>query len=190
MADKNITYLDPNHIVIVGIDTAATTEDTLYDERIDLDVDINLVKNIMVYGVQQPVLVRAEDGDVIVVDGRQRVRAAREANKQFRAAGEVEVKVPVLSVRGDDRRVTGIMISANEQGARRRPSTPGCGSRKRTLRFTKRSSPGPSARPQVSRSHPWTARSRPQPWKRWSRRRSPRSLTPRSRRARGRPSRE
>lgn len=115
MADKNITYLDPNHIVIVGIDTEATTEDTLYDERIDLDVDTNLVKNIMVYGVQQPVLVREEDGDVIVVDGRQRVRAAREANKQFRAAGEVEVKVPVLSVRGDDRRVTGIMISANEQ---------------------------------------------------------------------------
>ena len=115
MAKKEITYCDPNHIIIVGIDTAAEEGDALYDERIDLDVDPNLVKNIMVYGVQQSVLVREDGGDLIVVDGRQRVRAARVANEQFRAAGEVEVKVPVVSVRGDDRRVTGIMISANEQ---------------------------------------------------------------------------
>lgn len=115
MTKKEVTYLNPNHIVIVGIDTAATEEDTLYDERIDLDVDENLVKNIMVFGVQQPVLVRQENGEVIVVDGRQRVRAARVANQRFTEAGEVQVKVPVIAVNGDDRRVTGIMISANEQ---------------------------------------------------------------------------
>lgn len=112
---KELKYLNPNHITIVGIDTEATDETTLYDERIDLDVDPNLVKNIIVYGVQQPVLVREESGEFIVVDGRQRVRAARAANKQLGSAGEVQVKVPVVSVNGDDKRVTGIMISSNEQ---------------------------------------------------------------------------
>lgn len=112
---KELKYLNPNHIVIVGIDTDATDADTLYDERIDMDIDENLVKNIIVYGVQQPILAREENGDYIVVDGRQRVRAAREANKQLSAAGEVQLKVPAVTVNGDDKRVTGIMISANEQ---------------------------------------------------------------------------
>jgi ParB family chromosome partitioning protein len=87
----------------------------LFDERIGLDLDDNFVKNIMVYGINTPVLCRDEAGRTVVVDGRQRVRAAREANHRFSAAGEIQLKVPVVFINGSDKRVQGIMISANEQ---------------------------------------------------------------------------
>jgi ParB family chromosome partitioning protein len=119
MSTKKVVYIDPANIHIVGLDdghddTGANT-DPLYDERVAIDLDENFVRNIMVYGINSPVLCRDEAGRTVVVDGRQRVRAAREANRRFNQAGEVQLKVPVIVVNGSDRRVQGIMISANEQ---------------------------------------------------------------------------
>ena len=68
----------------------------------------------MVYGIQLPVLIRQEAGKTYVVDGRQRVKSARVAVRRQEGAGEFATKVPCLEVNGDDGRVTGIMISANE----------------------------------------------------------------------------
>jgi len=113
MAQK-IEYVDPNSLVIIGLDTDDRHEHPLFDERVFLPVDQNLVKNIIVYGIQVPVLVRQEAGMTIVIDGRQRVRAARKAAGTADTAGEYGVKVPVLPKTVDDKRVQGIMISANE----------------------------------------------------------------------------
>jgi ParB family chromosome partitioning protein len=119
MSTKKVVYIDPANIHIVGLDDGhddtGANIDPLYDERIALDLDENFVRNIMVYGINSPVLCRDEAGRTVVVDGRQRVRAAREANRRFNQAGEVQLKVPVIIVNGSDRRVQGIMISANEQ---------------------------------------------------------------------------
>jgi len=111
---REIEYVDPNELIIIGLDTDDRQEHPLFDERVFLPVDENLVKNILVYGIQQPVLVRKEASKMYVVDGRQRTRAARKASGNASAAGEYGVKVPVRQVKADDHRVQGIMISTNE----------------------------------------------------------------------------
>lgn len=119
MSTKKVVYIEPTNLYIVGLDDesdeSSTITDPLFDERVGLELDENFVRNIMVYGINTPVLCRDEAGRTVVVDGRQRVRAARQANRRFKDAGEVQLKVPVIIINGSDRRVQGIMISANEQ---------------------------------------------------------------------------
>ena len=110
---REVKYLDPNSLVIVGLDIEEENS-PLNDERSGWDVDENMVRNIMVYGIQQPVIVRAESGKTYVVDGRQRVKAAREAARRQDEAGEHSTKVPCIEVKADDGRVSGIMVSTNE----------------------------------------------------------------------------
>lgn len=114
---KLLAYsVDPDDLVIVGGDTP-DKKSPLYDERVNLPVNESLVKNIMVYGVLEPVLVRknAHD-DFEVVDGRQRVRAAREANRRLREAGrDAEViRVPIIIKKAEGSQLAGMMVSANE----------------------------------------------------------------------------
>lgn len=111
---ETLEYYDPNVLVIIGLDTAHRENHPLFDERVFNPVDDALVKNIITYGITQPVNVRQEEGKLLVIDGRQRVRAAREAAKRLAGAGEHGIKVPVRITRGDDGRVMGIMVSNNE----------------------------------------------------------------------------
>lgn len=115
MGNKDIEYVKPDQLVIIGLDTDDGPTHPLYDERIYLPVDENLIRNISFYGIQQPVLVRREGETLYVVDGRQRTRAAREAANRQALAGEYQLLVPTREARGDDKRVMGIMISTNEQ---------------------------------------------------------------------------
>lgn len=110
---REVSYYDPDVLVVVGLDVDEEGS-PLNDERALLEVDEAMVRNIMVYGVQQPVLIRREAGKIYVVDGRQRVKAARAAASRQGDAGEFSTKVPCIEVRGDDSRVSGIMISTNE----------------------------------------------------------------------------
>lgn len=115
---EKIEFADPTGLTIVGLDTEDDETHELYDERINVAVDENLVKNIMVYGVLQPIIVREEAGKKMVVDGRQRVRAAREALRKQSDSGSVKVRVPYTThgTQGADAvRLTGVMVSANEQ---------------------------------------------------------------------------
>lgn len=86
----------------------------LYDPRIHLPIDEAMVKNIMVNGVIEPVIIAKEGLDVIVVDGRQRTKNAIEANKRLTAEGKESVKVTCIIRRGDDASLFGVLISANE----------------------------------------------------------------------------
>lgn len=115
---EKIHFEDPNKLVIVGLDTKADATHELYDERVETELSESLVKNIMVFGVLQPVIVREESGKKYVVDGRQRVRAAREAASRQSEAGQVKVRVPYTThgVQGADSvKLAGVMVSANEQ---------------------------------------------------------------------------
>jgi ParB family transcriptional regulator, chromosome partitioning protein len=112
---REIDYIDPNMLIIIGLDTEDGPEHPLYDERAFLEVDSHLVANILVYGILQTVRVRREGGRILVVDGRQRVKAARLAADRSSEAGEYAIRVPVWESEGDDKRIAGIMISSNEQ---------------------------------------------------------------------------
>ena len=72
----------------------------LYDSRVELPVSAALVQSIVKHGFRS--VVRAfKDGDkIVVIAGRQRVRAAIEANKLRIAAGMEPVKVEVKIDRG------------------------------------------------------------------------------------------
>jgi len=110
------TY-DPEKLVLV-----MDEKSPLYDERVHLPIDEDLVKNIMFapdgvpLGVIEAVTARrnTETGDLEIVNGRQRVKAAREANKRLRKAGFEPIKVSVLIQRGQDHRLVGMLISSNE----------------------------------------------------------------------------
>jgi ParB family chromosome partitioning protein len=111
----NAFAMNPYDLTIIGLDTEDGKEHALYDERIHLPVNEALSLNIEVHGVIEPVIVRKNADRVEVIDGRQRVRAAREANERLKKAGYEPVAVPVMLRRGEDSSMLSIMISANEQ---------------------------------------------------------------------------
>lgn len=113
----NAFSMQGSDLTIVGLDTEDGPEHPLWDERIELPLDEGLVRNIMVYGVLEWVLVRKNGPRVEVVDGRQRVRAAREATRRLVEEGKEPVLVPVKVRRDKDGASMGVMISANENRA-------------------------------------------------------------------------
>ena len=111
----NAFAMSPKDLIIAGIDADDPTEgQVLTDPRVHLPLDEGLVKNIMVYGVLEPVLVAKIGGIPFVVDGRQRVRCAREANKRLEREGKEHVRVPTMLKRGEEHLLYGVSISANE----------------------------------------------------------------------------
>lgn len=111
-------FFDPDDLVLVEDDT-----DPRYDPRVRLPVDEGLVANILYrgQGVLEPAIV-AKDGDqAVVLDGRQRVKAAREANRRLVEQGVDPLRVPCVLRRGDDSDMFAVMVSANEHRATESP---------------------------------------------------------------------
>jgi ParB family transcriptional regulator, chromosome partitioning protein len=87
----------------------------LYDERAAMPLSEHFVASIMEHGILEPVLIRKNGPLFEVLDGRQRVRGAVEANRRFSEAGSDKVVlVPVVSRRDDDVDAAKVMIAANE----------------------------------------------------------------------------
>lgn len=116
---ESLFRVDPDTLTIIGIDTDDGPEHQLWDERIKLDIDESMVLNIMELGVREPVVVVVQGkGDnklAAVVDGRQRVRHAREANKRLLKRGEPALQVPVIAEKGmSEKEQTLLSASLNE----------------------------------------------------------------------------
>lgn len=111
----DLLLFDPTELVIVK-----DKKHPLYDERIHLPLSEGLVRNIMLHGVLEPIIVRRngqkENGEAIVevVAGRQRVRAAIEANIRLEKEGGIPIFVPAVIRRGEDTSMLAVMISENE----------------------------------------------------------------------------
>lgn len=104
----------PEDVVIIGLDTDDGHEHGDYDSRIHLPLKEEMVLNIMALGVGQPISIKKRGDDPIVIDGRQRVRHAREANKRLRARGEPEILLDCKDHRGDDLQLELTSIGLNE----------------------------------------------------------------------------
>jgi ParB family chromosome partitioning protein len=109
----NAFSMSPDDIVIIGVDTDDTVSHPLWDARAFLPLDEAMVRNIMTYGVIEPITIMKDGERAVVVDGRRRVLHAREAKRRQEAAGEVTVLVPAMQKRGSDGRLFGIARSAN-----------------------------------------------------------------------------
>ena len=107
----NVLNFEPSALTII-----TDPAHPLYDERIHLPLDESMVLNIMALGVREPILVwkDPETGLVLVVDGRQRVRHAEEANRRLAARGEPLIFVPGVAQRGTMEHMGDLMISMNE----------------------------------------------------------------------------
>lgn len=90
-------------------------------------IDEELVLSIMAIGVKDAVHVQVEKTRLtdrgasgehtkryLVVDGRRRVFNAQEANRRLRKANEPEVTVPVFVEKGDEDKLSEIMVALNE----------------------------------------------------------------------------
>ncbi len=86
----------------------------LYDERVHLPVDEAMVASIMYQGVAKAVIVRRNGPHLEVVDGRQRVKNAIEANKRLVEQGRPPVKVIVIPRGGEDREIFAVSVTVNE----------------------------------------------------------------------------
>jgi ParB family chromosome partitioning protein len=112
LGKSNVLYFDPEALVLVTDEASP-----LYDPRVHLPVSEPLVLNIKALGVLQAITVakNPETGAVEVVAGRQRVKAAREANRRLRAEGCEPVQVPALPRKGTDgTMLQSVMVSENE----------------------------------------------------------------------------
>lgn len=109
-------FVDPNNVVIVGLDTEDGPEHPLYDERIKLTLDADRVANVKEFGIKTPITVtkRGAGDKPLVVFGRQRTRWLREANAQLLKEGKEPHELPVLLSKGDDEANAGDMITENE----------------------------------------------------------------------------
>ncbi|OJA66562.1 hypothetical protein BGV71_31775 [Burkholderia ubonensis] len=107
----NVLFFDPEVLVLVTDESSP-----LYDPRVHLLVDEDLARNIDYQGVLEPVLIQKdpETGAVEVVVGRQRVKAARLANKWRGARGVAPIQVPALVHKGKRSNALDVIVSENE----------------------------------------------------------------------------
>jgi len=118
----NVFHVDPNELVIVGgdgpNDTDKNDEDGnlhfLYDERVEIPLNEAFVANVMSLGVKKNVIVHKIGERGYVVDGRQRVRAARAANRKLAEMGEPTLRVPIVAQKGEESLLMAIGVSTNE----------------------------------------------------------------------------
>lgn len=108
---SNLLYFDPEDVHLV-----TDVKHPLYDPRVKLPVDPMTVASIMLKGVVEPIIVwkDPDTGKVLVVDGRGRTQACREANKQLKKRGEAPKSLPAIVGKGDASGVMGTMVVANE----------------------------------------------------------------------------
>lgn len=112
----------PEAVVIVGgdgpNDVDKKDEDGnlhfLYDERVEMPLSEEFVLNVMSLGVKKNVIVTKIGEAPYVVDGRQRVRAAREANRRLAKLGEPLLRVPGVQQKGEEPLLMTIGVSTNE----------------------------------------------------------------------------
>ncbi|TDV04663.1 ParB/RepB/Spo0J family partition protein [Paraburkholderia caballeronis] len=118
----NLLTFDPDDLVLV-----AEESHPLYDSRVHLPLDENMVRNIDYQGVLVPIEVtkNPETGDIEVVTGRQRVKNCREANRRRRERGEEIRFIPGFVRRlGMGERLLVLSAATASENAIRQQETP------------------------------------------------------------------
>jgi ParB family chromosome partitioning protein len=109
-ATKDCFLFEPEKLVLI-----TDKESPYYDPRVEGKADSALVDSIIAQGVIKPIVVTKDtEGNAIVVDGRQRVKAALAANKKLVADGSKPVRVPGVYRSGSQKALVGVSVSANE----------------------------------------------------------------------------
>lgn len=115
--------ISPQDVYIYGLDTEENEPQSPYfDERINLAIDPNKVKNVLALGCKVPLLLKkakkgeiegVEKGSLVVVDGRQRTRWCREANVLLEAQGEPPIVMTYVLETGSDDQIEAVSVATN-----------------------------------------------------------------------------
>ena len=105
----NLFLMEPEDLVLI-----TDKKHPLYDPRVEWPVSDSMVASVMAKGVIEPVIVRKEGNEIVVIDGRQRTKAAKEANKRLRSEGAPTVRVPVIIRREGDTEAFSTSVVLNE----------------------------------------------------------------------------
>lgn len=117
-SNRTVFRFAPEDVVIIGLDTKHKEgEHPLWDERIALPINQAIVDNLVENGWEGVIRGRMEGKSVVVVNGRQSIRAAREANKIRLEKGldPIEALVEVKNLSDED--AMALMIQFNEMRA-------------------------------------------------------------------------
>jgi ParB family chromosome partitioning protein len=108
---SDVLWLDPEELVLV-----TDRNSPFFDKRVLWDTNDELVQNMLYkkQGVLEPIIIAKEANRPIVIDGRQRVKAARKANERLKKQGGIPILVPCILKRGDDEDLFDMSISTNE----------------------------------------------------------------------------
>lgn len=105
----NLFLMEPESLVLI-----TDKKHPLYDPRVEWPVSEAMVASVSAKGVIEPVIVRKEGPDIVVIDGRQRTKASVEANKRLRAEGAPTIRVPVIIRREEDVEAFSTSVALNE----------------------------------------------------------------------------
>jgi len=118
---SNVLFFDPDTLHLV-----TDEKSPLYDERVHAQPQERMVRNIMAKGVRVPIIIakNPETGRTEVVDGRQRVINAREANRRLVAEGRDTLQVPgvVQKYIGNGADLADVMVLTNELREQDKPT--------------------------------------------------------------------
>jgi ParB family chromosome partitioning protein len=110
---SNVLFFDPE-----GLHLVVDEKSPLYDDRVKNPPVEKMVRNLMAKGVRVPIIIakNPETGLTEVVDGRQRVINAREANRRLVAQGGEPIQVPgmVSKFTGNGGDLADVMVLTNE----------------------------------------------------------------------------
>jgi ParB/RepB/Spo0J family partition protein len=102
----NVWKLDPDDLVVVGIDTEDGLNHPMVSHRVlKLKEDgpsEEMVNSILEFGVLQPIVVRKNGLKAEVVLGRNRTLATREANKRRKALGQEPILIQCILRKDND----------------------------------------------------------------------------------------
>lgn len=95
---------DPKYVLVIGADTEHKSRDEhpLYDDRVHEELDRPFIENIKDQGVLEPVIVRKEGDDAVVVAGRRRTLALRIANAELVTEGKSAHELPIMGEKSSD----------------------------------------------------------------------------------------
>ena len=87
---------------------------TLYDSRIELPINDGLVRSIVATGFHSTIEAFKDGEKIVVIDGRQRVRAAIKANEIRREKGQEPVSVRVQLKKATEAELFAVQLLLNE----------------------------------------------------------------------------
>lgn len=114
--EKKFYLVDAKYVLVIGADTEAKSKEDhpLFDERVNEKLEREWIDNLKLMGVREPVIVRKEGEDAVVVAGRRRTLGLRLANEELVKEGKTPWELPIVGEKDtDDLEALEIMILEN-----------------------------------------------------------------------------